>query len=102
MALSWVIAGGGSGGHVTLALALGEEIARRSEPVHFIGSDRGREAELVPAAGFELTTLPSRQVMGRSLVGRALGAATLLGAALPARRRAPGSPADSCETRFGC
>jgi len=35
---SWVIAGGGTGGHVTLALALGEEIARRGEPVLFIGT----------------------------------------------------------------
>lgn len=83
---SWVIAGGGTGGHVTLALALGEEIARRGEQVLFIGSDRGFEARWVPEAGFELVALPARQVMGRSLVGRALGALSLVAAALPALR----------------
>jgi UDP-N-acetylglucosamine--N-acetylmuramyl-(pentapeptide) pyrophosphoryl-undecaprenol N-acetylglucosamine transferase len=83
---SWVIAGGGTGGHVTLALALGEEIARRGERVLFIGTDRGFEAKWVPEAGFELVTLPARQVMGRSLVGRALGVLSLVWAAGPALR----------------
>lgn len=83
---SWVVAGGGTGGHVTLALALGEEIARRGERVLFIGTDRGFEAKLVPDAGFELVTLPARQVMGRSIVGAVRGVASILAAALPARR----------------
>jgi len=83
---SWVIAGGGTGGHVTLALALGEEITRRDEEVLFIGTDRGFEARWVPEAGFELVALPARQVMGRSVVGSALGVASLLAAAVPARR----------------
>jgi len=83
---SWVIAGGGTGGHVTLALALGEEIQRRGEPVLFVGTDRGFEAKWVPAAGFELVTLPARQVMGRSLIGRASGIASLLTSARPAHR----------------
>ena len=82
---SWVIAGGGTGGHVTLALALGEEIARRGERSLFIGTDQGFEAKLVPEAGFELTTLPARQVMGRSIVGRLRGVASILAATLPAR-----------------
>ena len=37
---SWVIAGGGTGGHVTPALALGEELQRREERVLFVGSER--------------------------------------------------------------
>jgi len=86
MSASWVIAGGGTGGHVTLALALGEEIVRRGDRVLFIGSDHGLEARLVPSAGFELEALPARQVMGRSLPGRARGISSLLAAALPARR----------------
>lgn len=73
MALSWIIAGGGTGGHVTPALALGEQIARRGDRVLFVGSEQGLEARLVPEAGFELVTLASRQVMGRNLIGRVTG-----------------------------
>ncbi len=88
MALSWVIAGGGTGGHVTPALALGEAIARREagDRVLFIGSDRGLEARLVPEAGFQLEALPSRQVMGLGPLGRARGALSILRAALRAQR----------------
>jgi len=86
MKLSWVVAGGGTGGHVTPALALGEVISKRGDRVLFIGSDRGLEAELVPKAGFELIALPSRQVAGRGVFGRAAGALTILAAARRARR----------------
>ena len=79
MALSWIIAGGGTGGHVTPALALGEAIAERGDRSLFIGSEQGLEARLVPDAGFELLALPSQQVMGRSLKGRVAGVLGLLG-----------------------
>ncbi|MBW2272048.1 MAG: undecaprenyldiphospho-muramoylpentapeptide beta-N-acetylglucosaminyltransferase [Deltaproteobacteria bacterium] len=78
MQRSWVIAGGGTGGHVTPALALGEELQRRGEKVLFIGSERGLEAQLVPESGFELVALPSQQVMGRSIAGRLRGALGIL------------------------
>jgi UDP-N-acetylglucosamine--N-acetylmuramyl-(pentapeptide) pyrophosphoryl-undecaprenol N-acetylglucosamine transferase len=68
---TWVVAGGGTGGHVTLALALGEEIARSGGRVLFVGSERGLEARLVPAAGFELATLPARPLAGMGLAARA-------------------------------
>lgn len=86
MTLSWVIAGGGTGGHVTPALALAEVVSKRGDRVLFIGSDRGLEAELVPQAGFDLVALPSRQVAGRGALGRVAGALAILGAALRARR----------------
>ena len=70
MARRWVIAGGGTGGHVTPALALGEALTERGEEVLFIGSSRGLESRLVPAAGFDLEVLPSEQFMGRSVAGR--------------------------------
>jgi UDP-N-acetylglucosamine--N-acetylmuramyl-(pentapeptide) pyrophosphoryl-undecaprenol N-acetylglucosamine transferase len=87
-ALSFVIAGGGTGGHVTPALALAEAIARRdaNDRVLFIGSDRGLEVDLVPRAGFELVSLSSRPVMGRGLAGRVLGGAAIARATLRARR----------------
>ncbi len=86
MALSWVVAGGGTGGHVTPALALGEEIIARGDAVVFVGSEQGLESRLVPDAGFELIALPSQQVMGRSLLGRVAGAVGILAQVGRARR----------------
>ena len=86
MAMNWIIAGGGTGGHVTPALALGEAIAKERGRVLFLGSDQGLEARLVPEAGFDFVALPSRQVMGRNAVGRAAGILRILGAAVRARR----------------
>lgn len=86
MALRWVIAGGGTGGHVTPALALGEAVAQEGGQVLFLGSDQGLEATLVPAAGFDFVALSSRQVMGRSLAGRAAGGLRILAATRGAHR----------------
>jgi UDP-N-acetylglucosamine--N-acetylmuramyl-(pentapeptide) pyrophosphoryl-undecaprenol N-acetylglucosamine transferase len=61
----FVISGGGTGGHVTPALALGEALRARGEAVLFVGSQRGIEKRLVPDAGFELATLDARPVLGR-------------------------------------
>jgi UDP-N-acetylglucosamine--N-acetylmuramyl-(pentapeptide) pyrophosphoryl-undecaprenol N-acetylglucosamine transferase len=36
-----------------------------------MGSDRGLETKLVPAAGFELLALPARPLYGQSLIDRA-------------------------------
>jgi UDP-N-acetylglucosamine--N-acetylmuramyl-(pentapeptide) pyrophosphoryl-undecaprenol N-acetylglucosamine transferase len=66
----FVVAGGGTGGHVTPALALAERIAARGERVVILGSRRGLETRLVPAAGFELVALPAQQMMGRGAAAR--------------------------------
>lgn len=55
-----VIAGGGTAGHVFPAIALAQRLSARDVQVHFTGSNRGLETELVPAAGFELTTMDIR------------------------------------------
>ncbi len=50
-----IIAGGGTGGHVIPALAIAQELrSRYSAEVQFVGTARGIETRLVPAAGFEL------------------------------------------------
>jgi len=50
-----VLAGGGTGGHVIPALAIAHELRELySAEVMFIGTSRGIENRLVPAAGFEL------------------------------------------------
>jgi len=74
-----VIAGGGTAGHVVPGLAIAEELVRRGisrDAVHYVGSERGIETRLVPAAGFPLTVLPGRGIQRRLTIdnlGSALG-----------------------------
>jgi len=50
-----IVAGGGTGGHVIPALAIAQELkSRYHAEVFFIGTARGIETRLVPAAGFHL------------------------------------------------
>ncbi len=81
-----LLAGGGSGGHVFPALAVGEELRARGHRVSFAGSARGIEARLVPERGVEFHALRSRPMTGRGLVGKAVAVATLLVAGLAAAR----------------
>ena len=63
-----VIAGGGTGGHVVPAIAIARALTGRGHPsdsIHFIGSTRGMEARMVPAAGFDVTLLPGRGIVRR-------------------------------------
>src|SRR5260370_38561298 len=50
-----ILAGGGTGGHVISAIGIAQEIRKRfGAEVLFIGTARGIENRLVPAAGFPL------------------------------------------------
>jgi UDP-N-acetylglucosamine--N-acetylmuramyl-(pentapeptide) pyrophosphoryl-undecaprenol N-acetylglucosamine transferase len=51
---SFVMAGGGTGGHVIPAIAVARELRSRGHAVRFIGTRRGIEAKLVPAADFPI------------------------------------------------
>ena len=82
----FVISGGGTGGHVTPALALGEALQRQGERTLFVGTERGIEKRLVPDAGFELVTLDARPVIGRGPLARAAALLALARATLRARR----------------
>jgi UDP-N-acetylglucosamine--N-acetylmuramyl-(pentapeptide) pyrophosphoryl-undecaprenol N-acetylglucosamine transferase len=52
--IPFLMAGGGTGGHVIPALAVAHELQRRGHAPFFIGTKRGIEARLVTAAGFPI------------------------------------------------
>ena len=63
-----LIAGGGTGGHIIPALAVARElVSRRQAEVLFVGTPRGLESKLVPAAGFELRLIHVGQFKNVSL-----------------------------------
>ncbi len=76
--MNLLLAGGGTGGHVYPALALAEA-ARRHDPASrllFVGSRRGMEATLVPAAGLPFAGLAVRPPRSRAPVRLAIALAT--------------------------
>jgi UDP-N-acetylglucosamine--N-acetylmuramyl-(pentapeptide) pyrophosphoryl-undecaprenol N-acetylglucosamine transferase len=64
-----MIAGGGTGGHVVPALAIGRELRDKHDAdVRFIGTARGLETRMVPEAGFPLELVRSGQLKNVSLL----------------------------------
>jgi len=62
----WLIAAGGTGGHVFPALSLAQAV-QDSDPqakVLFVGTHRGLESRVVPAQGFDLKRIPARGLVG--------------------------------------
>ncbi len=61
------MAGGGTGGHVIPGIAVARELSARGHQPVFVGTARGMETKLVPAAGFplELIDIGSLQGQGR-------------------------------------
>lgn len=62
---TYVLTGGGTGGHVTPALALANHI-RECEPEAsflWIGTKDGKEAEIVPKYGIEFVTVPAHRFL---------------------------------------
>lgn len=54
----FLLAGGGTGGHVNPLLALGELLRDQKHEVLALGTKEGLESRLVPNRGFELITIP--------------------------------------------
>ncbi|MBZ5586375.1 MAG: four helix bundle protein [Acidobacteriia bacterium] len=70
----FLMAGGGTGGHVIPALAVARELRLRGHEAFFVGTEHGIEAKLVPAEGFELKTI---EIGGLNRVGLKQKAVTL-------------------------
>src|SRR5579862_5243027 len=71
---SFVMAGGGTGGHVIPALAVARELRTRGHNAIFIGTRRGMESKLVPADGFQIEWI---EIGGLKRVGLIRTAITL-------------------------
>jgi UDP-N-acetylglucosamine--N-acetylmuramyl-(pentapeptide) pyrophosphoryl-undecaprenol N-acetylglucosamine transferase len=77
-----IVAGGGTGGHLYPGIAVAEEVVAKGGEVLFVGTTRGLEARVVPAAGYPLELLevsglkrvgPVRMLKGLARVPMALG-----------------------------
>ena len=68
MSDTFLIAGGGTGGHIFPALAIGHALEQRvaGASVVFVGTRYGMEKDLVPQRGYALITLPTRGLLGKS------------------------------------
>ncbi len=64
-----VIAGGGTGGHLFPGLAVARALRTRMPDAHitFAGTAAGIEARVIPSAGFELDTIRSAGLKGKTL-----------------------------------
>lgn len=83
-----VLAGGGTGGHVTPALALADAF-RAQVPgceVLFIGTPQGLESTLVPRRGWRMETVPGSRLVGAGLAVKVRGSRDLLRGILAARK----------------
>ncbi len=67
--LTVMIMAGGTGGHVFPALAVADALRKRSAHVEWLGTPRGIENTLVPAANIELHHVGVKGVRGRGIFG---------------------------------
>ena len=82
----FVMAGGGTGGHVIPGIAVARELASRGHQAVFIGTREGMESRLVPAAGFPIEWVEIGGLKGLSLVRRARTVVELPASVWNARR----------------
>ena len=64
-----LIMAGGTGGHVIPALSVAKSLEYEGFVIEWLGTARGIEADLVPAAGFPLNTLSIQGLRGKGKLG---------------------------------
>ena len=75
-----IIAGGGTGGHLFPGIAVAEEFLARepANEVLFVGTERGIEAQAVPAAGYRLELISAAGIRGKGSLGKFKGTMMML------------------------
>ena len=81
-----LIMAGGTGGHVFPALACAREFQARGYTVHWLGTPRGIENELVPAAGLKLHLINVTGLRGKGRLSLLKAPFMLIKALLQARK----------------
>ncbi len=73
--MKFLIAGGGTGGHLYPGVALAEEITTRGQgnEVLFVGTQRGIEARVIPDLGYALECIEVRGLKGSGLLRLVMG-----------------------------
>jgi UDP-N-acetylglucosamine--N-acetylmuramyl-(pentapeptide) pyrophosphoryl-undecaprenol N-acetylglucosamine transferase len=72
-----MIAGGGTGGHLFPGVALAEAITESGGAAHFVGTERGIEARVLPQEGWPLSLVDVVGIKGRGLGGLFKGVSRL-------------------------
>jgi UDP-N-acetylglucosamine--N-acetylmuramyl-(pentapeptide) pyrophosphoryl-undecaprenol N-acetylglucosamine transferase len=70
MSKNILIAAGGTGGHLFPAMAVADELIRKTGgeyKIHFIGTENRIESKKVPKAGFQYTSMPVKAFPGKNL-----------------------------------
>jgi UDP-N-acetylglucosamine--N-acetylmuramyl-(pentapeptide) pyrophosphoryl-undecaprenol N-acetylglucosamine transferase len=75
-----VVMAAGTGGHIIPGLAVAEEMQHRGWTVSWLGTARGMENRLVPAAGIALDTIAFSGLRGKGWLHSLTGGVRLLGA----------------------
>jgi len=70
--MRFVIAGGGTGGHLFPGMAIAEAFVERerANEVLFIGTEKGIEAKVLAGGRFPLRTIQAKPLKGRSFLGK--------------------------------
>jgi len=62
--MKFIIAAGGTGGHITPGIAIATMLQQEGHEVIFVGTEKGLEVDLVPKAGFELKFIHAAGLKG--------------------------------------
>ncbi|MDZ7749341.1 MAG: glycosyltransferase [Halofilum sp. (in: g-proteobacteria)] len=96
-----LIAAGGTGGHVFPALAVAEALRAAAIPVVWMGTRRGLEARVVPAAGIEIEWLAVGGLRGKGWATRLLAPLALTRAVAGRRSACCAGAAPRAAARHG-